>query len=180
VTNGDTLVACTIAASLVAGLSISVAGCRSGPADPSRRQEEAGDHSESKLTTPGVNSPDAASDKEEPLQFAMVEWAEADTIHAVSLWAISIEANEIRCPHITRTRSFPVPKDMGWRRIEGHEVQLRTLWAHHVRARLIVADKINATSIRKLAKPYVWSGGTKVLVRNRIVRVDPGTGAVVP
>lgn len=101
-------------------------------------------------------------------------------IRVKQLNAISIEANEIRCPRIKRTpRSYPVPKDAGWRRIEGHEVELETLLAHHVSARLIVADRIVATKILKVAKPYVWRGEGMRPVRNRIVKVEPGTGHAV-
>jgi hypothetical protein len=45
---------------------------------------------------------------------------------------------------------------------------------------LIVADRIVATTIRKVKKPYVWPDGGGAVVRNRIVRVDPSTGSVVP
>jgi hypothetical protein len=114
---------------------------------------------------------------EAPPTFESVEWVEADVIRVKELNAISIEANEIRCPRIERTaRSYPVPKDSGWRRIEGHEVQLETLWAHHVTAHLIVADRIIATKIQKVSKPYVWPGAGARPVRNRIVKVDPSTG----
>lgn len=98
-------------------------------------------------------------------------------IRVKQLNAISIEANEIRCPRIERTpRSYPVPKDAGWRRIEGNEVALKTLWAHHVLARMIVAEKIVATEIHNVKKRYVWPGEGAHPVRNRIVKVDPSTG----
>lgn len=108
----------------------------------------------------------------------MVEWAEADVIVVQSLHAISVEANEIRCPHIRRTpHTYPVAKDMGWRRIEGQEVALESLSAHHVQARLIVAGEIVATKVKVTKTPYVWSGGGKA--RNRILKGDPSTGQVV-
>jgi hypothetical protein len=102
---------------------------------------------------------------------SFVEWVDADVVRVKSLYALSVEANEIRCPKVQKSQG-PVPKNMGWRRLEGDIVEVDSLYAHHVTARLVIADEIVARVVENHAKPYVWRGaGSGALVRNRLVEV---------
>jgi hypothetical protein len=105
-----------------------------------------------------------------------LEWAEADTITVDTLQAITVEAHEIECGDIVRTRHYPTTKDTRWLRLEGHVIEGKTLIAHHVQARLIRAQRIVAHRIIRPKRPYVWSSGGQDagLVRNRVVRVVGG------
>lgn len=109
-----------------------------------------------------------------------VEWVDADVIRVRTLDAVSVEANEIRCPRIVH-RMGGVALDMGWRRLEGDVVEMDKLYAHHVTARLIIAEQITALAIRRRpkSKTYRW-GGSGGEVRNRVVSVDPSTGVSQP
>lgn len=111
-----------------------------------------------------------------------VEWVDADVIRVKSIDAISVEANEIQCPRIVHAMGG-VAKDMGWRRLEGDVVEMDELYAHHVTARLIIAEQITALVIRRRpkSKTYRWGGaGSGAEVRNRVVSVDPATGVSQP
>jgi hypothetical protein len=106
-----------------------------------------------------------------------VEWVDADELRVKRLRAISVEANEIRCPRIERTRFPPTRKEEGWLRAEGDLVEIDEVEAHHVRARLVVADEIEAVAVKRVAKPHRWAGaGAGPRVRNRVLRIDPSTG----
>jgi hypothetical protein len=72
-------------------------------------------------------------------------------VHTVD--AITIEADEIRCEHVQRVDYFPTPKDMRFVRLEGQLIAGHSLVAHHVRARLLIADEITAHKIGKLRTP---------------------------
>jgi hypothetical protein len=103
-----------------------------------------------------------------------VERVDADTIRVKTLVALGVEANEIDCPHVVRSASAPVPKDVGPWQLEGDLVETDFLLAHTVSARLIVADEIQARTVTKVAQPHLWAGaGGPAPIRNR-VRLAPG------
>lgn len=100
------------------------------------------------------------------------ERVDADVIRVITLTALSVEANEIRCPRVLRSSSVAVEKDIGPWQVEGDVVETDALRAHAVTARLIVADEIQAVVIKKLAKPHRWAGaGGASPVRNRVTLV---------
>lgn len=58
---------------------------------------------------------------------------------------------------------------------------MERLVAHHVSARLIIAEHIQAKRVETTDKPYRWSGrNARGQVHNRIVKVDPNTGVARP
>jgi len=85
--------------------------------------------------------------------------------------AITIEVEELRSDHVERVDDFPTPKDMGFRRLEGNLIEGEGLVAHHVRARLIIADEVTVHTVEKLRDEVSWSapidGGA--IVHNRCV-----------
>lgn len=112
-----------------------------------------------------------------------LEWAEADTIEVETLQAITVEANEILCADIERTRHYPTSKNSRWLRLEGHEIVGGTLIAHHVRAQRVRAKRIVAHRIIRSSRPYRWSSGREepARVRNRLMHVVDGVAReVVP
>jgi hypothetical protein len=113
-------------------------------------------------SAPGIQSPDGRL-------WRGAERVDADVIRVTTLTALHVEANEIRCPSIVRSKSLPVPKDIGPWQVEGDLVETDALTAHSVSARLIIADEIQANVVDKLAKPHRWAGaGGPAPVRNRV------------
>jgi hypothetical protein len=113
----------------------------------------------------GPQSPDGR-----PWQGA--EKVDADVIRVTTLTALYVEANEIRCPHVIRSKSVPIQKDIGPWQLEGDLVETDALKAHSVSARLIIADEIQAMVVKKLTKPHRWTGaGGAAPVRNRVTLV---------
>jgi hypothetical protein len=97
------------------------------------------------------------------------ERVDADVIRVKRLKALLVEANEIRCPDVVRSKGAPVAKDLAPWRIEGDIVEVDRLNAHTVSARLIIADSIYAVIVRRLAKTHHWAGeGKAPQVRNRV------------
>ncbi len=106
------------------------------------------------------------------------ERVEADVVRVKTLEALLVEANEIRCPHVVRSKFPPVQKEMEPWQLEGDLVEADRLKAHVVVARLVIADEIEAMVVKKAAKPYRWPGaGGSQTVRNRVTLVK---GAEAP
>jgi hypothetical protein len=99
----------------------------------------------------GLHSPDGRP-------WSGVERVEADVIRVTTLTALFVQANEIRCPHIVRSSSVPVQKDIGPWQVEGDLVETDALKAYAVSERLIIADEVRAMVIKKLTKPHRWAG----------------------
>jgi hypothetical protein len=119
----------------------------------------------------GLHSPDGQP-------WSGAERVDADVIRVTTLTALFVEANEIRCPHIVRSKSVPVQKDIGPWQVEGDLVETDALKAHSVSARLIIADEIQAVVIKELTTPHRWAGaGGASPVRNR---VSPVKGMEAP
>jgi hypothetical protein len=119
-------------------------------------------------TVSHVDSPSPTQDR------WSVEWVTGDTIRVDSISAITIEANEIRCPHIVQSQGNPVPKNMGFRGLEGDLIEGKSLVAHHISARLIECTEITASKVRRVKTPYRWPGADPKAnpVRNRAVAAD--------
>ena len=69
------------------------------------------------------------------------ERVDADVVHAKRVAALFVEANEIRCPRVIRSKSASVPKDINPWLIDGDVVEVDELWAHSVSARIIIATR---------------------------------------
>jgi hypothetical protein len=96
------------------------------------------------------------------------EIIEADTIIVGHLYAISIEARELRSRHKQTSDSIATFKDVGMNVLQGDIVEGDWIHAHHVRARLIIADSVEAVTIRKLRGALEWTSSADAgLVRNR-------------
>ena len=97
------------------------------------------------------------------------ERVDADVVHAKRVAALFVEANEIRCPRVIRSKSASVPKDINPWLIDGDVVEVDELWAHSVSARIIIADQIDAIVVKHLGKPHRWAGaGGATPVHNRV------------
>jgi hypothetical protein len=110
------------------------------------------------------------------------ERVDADVVHVKRLAALIVEANEIRCPHVVRSRSPSVRKELEPLLIAGDLVEVDELEAHAVSARLIIADEIRAVVIRHLSDTHRWAGaGGGAPVRNRVTRTTSrAAGLEVP
>jgi hypothetical protein len=83
--------------------------------------------------------------------------------------ALLVEANEIRCSRVIRSKSASVPKNIEPWLIEGDVVEVDEIMAHSVSARIIVADEIDAIVVKHLGKPHRWAGaGGATPVHNRV------------
>ena len=97
------------------------------------------------------------------------ERVDADVVHAKKVAALLVEANEIRCPRVIRSKSASVPKDIKPWLIEGDVVEVDELRAHSVSARIIIADEIDAIVVKHLGKTHRWAGaGGATPVHNRV------------
>jgi hypothetical protein len=118
---------------------------------------------------PAAPSDDVGVRTFDGMTWASGERVDADVVRAKKLTALLVEANEIRCPRVVRSKSAAVPKDIKPWQIEGDVVEVDHLEAHTVSARLIVADEIYAVIVKKLTKPHRWGGaGGATPVRNRV------------
>lgn len=113
---------------------------------------------------------------EVPQHLLHAEVVEADTIRVGVLRAITLEAVELRVPSVTRVSYFPVAKDQGMVKLEGHLIAAEQLEAHHVRARLVVADKVIAHRVTKLRGAAPWPRGEdQAEVVNQCVHLTAAT-----
>ena len=93
-----------------------------------------------------VGRPLASSDDVAVRTFNGMTWisgerVDADVVHTKKLAALFVEANEIRCPRVIRSKSASVPKDIKPWLIEGDVVEVDQIRAHSVSARIIVAER---------------------------------------
>lgn len=106
------------------------------------------------------------------------EVVEADTIRVHTLHAITLDVRELHAPKVQRVDHYPVAKDEGMVRLEGHRVEADRLEAHHVRARVLIADEVVVHRMRKLRGSPPWprvEGSPEVV--NRCVALGDGAAS---
>ena len=114
----------------------------------------------------GLRSPDGRP-------WTGAERVDADVVRVKTLRAAFVQANEIRCANIVRSRTAPVPMDLDPWLVSGDLVETDELSARSVVARLIIADEIRARIIRKVRIPHRWEGaGGPSPVRNRVTAIE--------
>ena len=118
----------------------------------------------------GLRSPDGRP-------WTGAERVDADVVRVKTLRAAFVQANEIRCANIVRSRTAPVPMDLDPWLVSGDLVETDDLWARSVVARLIIADEIRVKILRKVRTPHRWEGaGGPSPVRNRVTAIEELAG----
>lgn len=139
------------------------------PGSASSASVAAGADGGANVRRPLASSDDAAVRTFNGLTWISGERVDADVVHTKKLAALFVEANEIRCPRVIRSKSASVPKDIKPWLIEGDVVEVDEIKAHSVSARIIVADEIDAIVVKRLDKPHRWAGaGGATPVHNRV------------
>jgi hypothetical protein len=101
---------------------------------------------------------------------------EADTVRVGELYAILVEAQEIRSRDKKTVSGYPTIKEPNLSQLEGQLVEGDSLQTHHVRARLVIADRLRAHTIRKLKGPLkLPDAGAGAPIRNGCRTIVQGT-----
>lgn len=91
---------------------------------------------------------------------------EADTVIVDTLNAISVEAQRIQARDRRVVSFYPTVAEPNLSMLEGNVVRGHSLDAHHVRARVVIADRLRAHTIRIVKPSHGWSadaGGSEVV-----------------